>query len=167
MGLFDTLKDAASSVGKWTEQAAKDATDWTEQAAKDASDWTEQAAKDTADWTEQAAKDVGSAVECAVSYVADSATTFAAELITNLLKSVNLDTILSATKTYHEKTGNDISATENFLYKLKDIQKADTDNNPVRTENQSNNTTEEKKPSNDFFGNLMKNIQEKNNKYGK
>ncbi len=124
----DWTGQAIKDASDWTEQAAKDTVDWTGQAIKDASDWTEQAAKDTADWTVQAAKDVGSAVESAANFVVDSATAFAAELITKLLKKADINTILTATRFYHEKTGKDTASTELFLNKIKDIKEDIADN---------------------------------------
>lgn len=41
--------------------------------------------------------------------------------ITKLLNGLDVDKVIAATESYHEKTGKDITATINFLNKLKSL----------------------------------------------
>ena len=129
-GIGDWVSQAAKDTADWTSQAAKDTVDWTSQAAKDTADWTVQAAKDTADWTSQAAKDtadwtVQAAKDTAnfITNIPDSAKEYALETITKLLCKIDIDAITTAFEQYSAESGKDITATLNFLYKLKDLQK--------------------------------------------
>jgi len=115
----DWTSQAAKDTADWTSQAAKDTADWTVQAAKDTADWTSQAAKDTADWTVQAAKDTANFI----TNIPDSAKEYALETITKLLGKIDIDAITTAFEQYSAESGKDITATLNFLYKLKDLQK--------------------------------------------
>ncbi len=118
----DWTEQAAKDAADWTGQAVKDAAEWTGQAATDAVDWTGQAVKDAAEWTEQAAKDVAEWTEQAIKDASNAAVSFATNIIVKLLKGVNLDTILMATKAYGTKSGKDVSSTVKFIDNLKSIQ---------------------------------------------
>jgi len=70
----------------------------------------------------ETAANVGKGVATVSSNVADSSAELATAAITKLLSGIDIDKVIAATESYHEKTGKDITATINFLNKLKALQ---------------------------------------------
>ena len=73
------------------------------------------------DEASKAASNVGKGVTDAASNVVDSSAELATAAITKLLNGLDVDKVIAATESYHEKTGKDITATINFLNKLKSL----------------------------------------------
>jgi len=74
------------------------------------------------DEASKAASTVGKGVANAVSNISDNSAELATAAITKLLSGIDIDKVITATESYHEKTGKDITATINFLNKLKALQ---------------------------------------------
>ena len=111
-----------NKLKRGTGKALKDASEWASQAAKNASEWASNATKHVGENVSSAADTVGSSVSGAITKAVDSSTEFAASIVSKLLKGLDIDAVVKATMDYHNQTGKDVTATINFLNKLKSIQ---------------------------------------------
>ena len=125
------LKDKAAKVANKVKEKADElgvsdavtkASDWTSQSAKDASKWTSQAANDASGWTLQALDNATSTISGTAKDVGASAISYATDIVTQLLKGVNLDSLIESVDKYGLEHGKDVSDTINFLKRLKDLQ---------------------------------------------
>lgn len=70
----------------------------------------------------ETAANVGKSVASVSSNVVDGSAKLATAAITKLLSGIDIDKVIAATESYHEKTGKDVTSTINFLNKLKALQ---------------------------------------------